>query len=231
VRVLLAEDSVSLQKSVSLGLRENGYAVDIVGDGRQALINAQTTDYDIIVLDLMLPAVDGMTVLRQLRKKGVQSGVLILTARDATEDRVQGLKSGADDYLVKPFAFAELLARLQALTRRVHGIRTPVIRVGPLELEPGARAARVLTNRGHRLDLTPREYALLEYLAHRAGKPVSRAELEEHLYDDRSQVMSNAVDSAVCSLRAKLDAAGCPSLIRTRRRIGYVMEAAPETGA
>jgi DNA-binding response OmpR family regulator len=231
VRVLLVEDSVSLQKSVSQGLREHGYAVDVVGGGKQALIHGQTTDYDVIVLDLMLPEMDGLTVLGRLRSKGVESGVLILTARDTIEDRVLGLRSGADDYLVKPFAFAELLARVQALARRVHGIRSSSIRIGPLELDPGAKVARVRTNRGRRLELAPREYALLEYLAHRAGKPVSRAELEEHLYDDRSQVMSNAIDSAVCSIRAKLVDAGCPPLIRTRRKIGYVLEPAAETGA
>jgi DNA-binding response OmpR family regulator len=231
VRVLLAEDSVSLQKSVSQGLREHGYAVDVVGDGKQAVIHGQTTEYDVIVLDLMLPELDGLTVLSRLRAKGVASGILILTARDTVEDRVLGLRSGADDYLVKPFAFAELLARVQALTRRVHGIHTSSIQIGPLELDPAARIARVRTDRARRLELAPREYAVLEYLAHRAGKPVTRAELEEHLYDDRSQVTSNAVDSAVCSIRAKLIDAGCPPLIRTRRKVGYVLENPAEAGS
>jgi DNA-binding response OmpR family regulator len=223
VRLLLAEDSVSLQNSIAQGLREHGYAVDVVGDGRAALINGQTTDYDVIILDLMMPLVDGLTVLRKLREKQVRSGILILTALDAVEDRVRGLASGADDYLAKPFAFTELLARVQALARRLHGVRSPVIRVGPLEIDPAAKTAAVINGRRRALDLAPREFALLEYLAHRAGRPVSRAELEEHLYDDRSQVMSNSIDAAVSTLRAKLASAGCPPLIHTRRKIGYVL--------
>jgi two-component system copper resistance phosphate regulon response regulator CusR len=226
--VLLVEDSARLQASISQGLREAGYAVDVVGDGKDALIHGQTTDYDVIVLDLMLPSLDGLSVLRKLREKRVSSGVLILTARDTVDDRVLGLRSGADDYLVKPFAFAELLARVQSLARRAHGVRGPSIRVGPLEVNPAAKTARLLSPGSRPLELAPREFAVLEYLAHRAGRPVTRAELEEHLYDERSQVMSNAVDVAVSSLRAKLRDAGCPPLIHTRRKVGYVMS---ETGS
>jgi DNA-binding response OmpR family regulator len=222
LRVLLVEDSARLRESLSQGLREAGYAVDAVRDGREAFIHGCTTAYDVIVLDVMLPKMDGLTALRRLRERGVQSCVLMLTARDAIEDRVAGLRSGADDYLVKPFAFAELLARLEALTRRRHGVARPVMRIGPLEVDPGARAARMSGAEGD-LDLTPREYAVLEYLAHCAGRPVSRGELEEHLYDERSQVTSNAVDVAICALRAKLERAGCPPLIRTRRKVGYVL--------
>jgi DNA-binding response OmpR family regulator len=231
VRLLLVEDSLSLQKSVSQGLREAGFAVDVVGDGKQGLIHALTTGYDVIVLDLMLPSMDGLTVLRRLRDKGVRSSVLILTARDAVDDRVRGLRGGADDYLPKPFAFAELLARVEALARRAHGVQAPRIRVGPLEVDTASKVARVRGSPPRQLDLAPREFSLLEYLAHRVGRPVSRAELEEHLYDERSQVMSNAVDSAVCSIRAKLIEAGCPPLIRTRRKVGYVLEDAAEVGA
>jgi DNA-binding response OmpR family regulator len=223
MRVLLAEDSVSLQKSVSQGLREHGYAVDVVGDGRQAVIHGQTTQYDVIVLDLMLPELDGMSVLRRLRDKRIAAGILILTAMDAVEDRVRGLAGGADDYLVKPFAFAELLARIQALARRVHGVRDASIRVGVLVIDPVRKVASIVSKPPRALDLTPREFALLEYLAHRAGKPVSRAELEEHLYDDRSQVMSNAIDVAISAIRSKLQQAGCPPLIHTRRKVGYVL--------
>ncbi len=223
MRVLLAEDSEVLQKTLAQGLREQGYAVDAVGDGRRALINARTTEYDVIVLDLMLPVLDGLSVLRQLREKGVRAAVLVLTAKGTVEDRVLGLRSGADDYLVKPFAFAELLARVEALARRVHGVRGATIRVGPLEVDMSAKEARVTGERGRLVELAPREYAVLEYLAHRAGKPVSRAELEEHLYDDRSQVMSNTIDVTVSSIRAKLGAAGCPPIIHTRRKIGYVL--------
>jgi len=224
VRVLLAEDSVRLQASISQGLREAGYAVDVVGDGKRALIHGQTTDYDVIVLDLMLPGMDGLTVLKTLREKGVRSCVLILTARDAVQDRVSGLRSGADDYLVKPFAFAELLARVEALVRRGHGVSAATIRIGPLEVDPAAKTARLAG--GGRVDLAPREFAVLEYLAHRAGNPVSRTELEEHLYDQSSQVMSNAIDVAISALRAKLDAAGCPPMIQTRRKFGYVLSGA-----
>ena len=231
VRVLLVEDSVSLQNSIGRGLRESGYAVDTVGDGKQAVIHGATTSYDVIVLDLMLPELDGLTVLRKLRGRGVTSGVLVLTARDAVEDRVAGLRAGADDYLIKPFAFAELLARVEALARRVHGVRSPAIRVGHLEIDTTAKTVRVGKGKERLLTLTPREYSVLEYLAHRVGKPVSRSELEEHLYDDRSQVMSNAIDSAVYSIRAKLVEAGCPSMIRTRRKVGYVLEAAEGPGS
>ncbi|MBC7833744.1 MAG: response regulator, partial [Phycisphaerales bacterium] len=142
MRVLLVEDSVRLRGSISQGLREAGYAVDVVGDGRGAVISGQTTDYDVIVLDVMLPVKDGLTALRELRAKGVRSCVLLLTARDTIEDRVLGLRSGADDYLVKPFAFAELLARVEALARRAHGVRGATIRVGPLEIDTAARVAR-----------------------------------------------------------------------------------------
>ncbi len=223
MRLLLAEDSVSLQKSLAQGLRENGYAVDVVGDGKQAVIYGVTTQYDVIVIDVMMPEVDGITAIRRLRDKGVTSGVLVLSAKDTIEDRVLGLRSGADDYLVKPFAFAELLARIQALARRVHGVRSSAMVIGPLEVDPGAKSVRVVTDRPRTVDLAPREYALLEYLAHRVGKPVSRAELEEHLYDDRSQVTSNAIDVTVSTIRAKLTQAGCPPLIQTRRKIGYVL--------
>jgi two-component system copper resistance phosphate regulon response regulator CusR len=223
VRVLVVEDSPSLQRSISQALREAGFAVDVVGSGKQGLIHARTTEYDVIVLDIMLPEMDGLTVLRKLREKAVHAGVLLLTARDTIDDRVTGLHLGADDYLVKPFALAELLARVQALARRVHGVRSSEIRVGVLRIDTDAKVVTVLTSRPHRLELAPREYTVLEYLAHRSGKPVSRAELEEHLYDQSSQVSSNAIDVAVATLRGKLAEAGCPKLIHTRRKVGYVL--------
>lgn len=159
-------------------------------------------------------------MLARLRAKNVDSAVLMLTARDGIEDKVLGLTTGADDYLVKPFAFRELLARVKALGRRRHGARSPIIAIGPLTIDSSAKTARVGEQA---LDLAPREFALLEYLALRQGKPVPRAELEEHLYDDRSQVFSNAIDAAVYALRSALDAAGCPPLIHTRRKVGYVL--------
>jgi len=226
MRILIVEDSVVLRDSLAQGLREAGYAVDAVADGKRGLIHAQTTDYDVIVLDWMLPEMDGLTVLSKMREKRIPAAVLMLTAKDTLDDKVRGLTTGADDYLVKPFAFKELLARVQALTRRRHGERSPVVRIGPLTIDTSAKMARVARGPGPAvaLDLTPREYGLLAYLAAHAGKPVPRAELEEHLYDDRSQVFSNAIDSAVAALRGKLDAAGCPELIHTRRKIGYVLK-------
>jgi DNA-binding response OmpR family regulator len=226
MRILIVEDSAVLRDSLTQGLREAGYAVDAVADGKRGLIHAQTTEYDVIVLDWMLPELDGLTALSRMREKGVASAVIMLTAKDTLDDKVLGLTRGADDYLVKPFAFKELLARVQALGRRRHGQRAPVIRIGPLSIDSVAKTAAV---GDLPLMLAPREYALLEYLALRLGKPVSRPELEEHLYDDRSQVLSNAIDATVYSLRTTLEAAGCPALIHTRRKVGYVLKE-PETG-
>ncbi len=226
MRVLIVEDSGVLRDSLSQGLREAGYAVDSVADGKRGLIHAQTTDYDVIVLDWMLPEMDGIEVVAAIRAKKLPAAVLMLTARDSVDDKVRGLATGADDYLVKPFAFKELLARVQALARRRHNQPSPMLCVGPLAINTDARTATTLQAHGPAitLSLTPREYALLCYLAARTGKPVTRAELEEHLYDDSSQVFSNAIDSAVAALRRKLDAAGCPPLIHTRRKIGYVLK-------
>jgi DNA-binding response OmpR family regulator len=228
VRVLLVEDSLRLQNIIARGLRESGFAVDTASDGRQAFINVQTTVYDVVILDLMIPEIDGLTVLRKMREKAIETHVLILTALDGVDDRVLGLQSGADDYLAKPFSFKELLARVQALARRSHGSKSSTVAVGPLLIDMVTRQARIGGDMGASLDLTPRQFAILQFLALRQGKPVSRPELEEHLYDQESQVLSNAVDSAVCLLRAKLEAAGCPPLIHTRRKIGYVLsETAP----
>lgn len=240
MRILIVEDSTILRDSLAQGLREAGYAVDAAADGKRGLIHAQTTDYDVIVLDWMLPEIDGVTLLARYRdwanEKKVPGGgaaVLMLTAKDTLDDKVRGLTSGADDYLVKPFSFRELLARVQALTRRRHGARSPVLRVGPLSIDTSTKTAHISRGAQGRagstvpLDLSPREYALLVYLATHAGKPVPRTELEEHLYDDRSQVLSNAIDSAVSALRAKLSAAGgtrAAELIRTRRKVGYVLK-------
>jgi DNA-binding response OmpR family regulator len=227
MRILIVEDSAVLRDSLAQGLREAGYAVDAVADGKRGLIHAQTTDYDVIVLDWMLPELDGLTALSRMREKGVGAAVIMLTAKDTLDDKVLGLTRGADDYLIKPFAFKELLARVQALGRRRHGQRAPVIRVGPLSIDSTTKTVAV---RDQPITLAPREYALLEYLALRLGKPVSRPELEEHLYDDRSQVLSNAIDATVYAVRTALQAAGCPPLIQTRRKVGYVLSE-PEAGA
>ena len=214
------EDSRRLQKTVQKGLRRAGYTVDAAGDGEQGLFLAETNEYDVIVLDLMLPRVDGIEVLRRLRSRGSRTHVLILTAKDTIEDRVSGLERGADDYLVKPFAFEELLARVKALARRGYGVKAPEIVVGDLCIDT---SSKIVSLGGEKVELKPREYALLEYLAMRNGEVVSRTEIEQHIYDERVEPMSNVVDSAVCQLRRKIDAPGRPSFIQTRRGMGYML--------
>ncbi len=221
MRILLVEDSDRLRTALDLGLRKEGFGVDLAADGPTGLSYARNNPYDVIVLDLMLPGIDGLTILDTLRREGVETHVLILTARDTVEDRVRGLSHGADDYLVKPFAFDELVARLKALVRRKYGRKDPRLTIGSLIVDTDAKKALVgdLT-----LDLTPREYALLEFLATRSGQVVSRVEIEDAIYDERTLPNSNAVDSAICRLRAKIDAhAGAPA-IATRRGRGYIIE-------
>ncbi len=224
MRLLLIEDSARLRDSVSTGLRKAGYAVDSAADGTQGLWQAQSNEYDVIVLDLMLPGLDGLSLLKKLRTAGQDTHVLILTARDTVEDRVLGLRSGADDYLVKPFAFDELLARVQALARRRHGVKSPQLAFGGVRLDTSSRTVW----RGDRqIELSPREYALLEYLALRQGQVVTRTEIEAHIYDERVEPMSNVVDAAIYALRKKLDVPDARSLIQTRRGVGYILQAEP----
>jgi DNA-binding response OmpR family regulator len=224
MRILLIEDSERLQRSVGTGLRKAGYAVDVTGDGEEGLWLARGGEYDVIVLDLMLPKLDGLSLLRQLREAGNDTHVLILTARDTVADRVLGLRSGSDDYLVKPFAFDELLARVEALARRGHGVKRAVLRIGELEIDTTRRVAR----RGEvTLDLPPREFALLEYLAMRQGQLVTRAQIEAHIYDNQVEPMSNVVESAIYALRKRIDSPGGPSLIQTRRGMGYMLAEEP----
>jgi DNA-binding response OmpR family regulator len=220
LRVLVVEDSERLRRAVTETLRRSGYAVDEAVDGEIGLHHALTTPYDVIVLDLMLPKLDGISLLRRLRRAGTRTGVLVLTARDAVENRVEGLTAGADDYLVKPFALEELLARVQSVGRRAHGPASTIVRVGDLEVDTAARAVRVA---GRAVDLSAREYALLEFLALRKGATVSRSQIEDHLYAEVQEVMSNVVDSAICALRRKIDPPDGPSFIRTRRGMGYVL--------
>ena len=221
MRVLLVEDSQRLQKSIGKALRKSDYAVDISGDGEDGLWMAEANDYDAIILDIMLPKLDGLTLLRRLRKQGRQTGVLLLTAKDTIEDRVGGLQMGADDYLVKPFALQELLARVQALCRRQYGNKSNRVVVADLEIDLTAHAA---TRAGQPLDLTAREFMLLEYLAQRRGQIVTRSEIETHIYNESAELMSNAVDSAICTLRKKLSLPGHPQLIHTKRGLGYMLK-------
>jgi len=220
MRVLLVEDSPRLQNSVGVALRKSGYAVDVSGDGSDGLYLATSNDYDVIVLDIMLPGLDGLSLLTRLRQKGKSTHVLLLTAKDTVEDRVTGLRAGADDYLVKPFALDELLARVEALARRSYGVKDPVIRIGDLEIDPAQRAAR---REGIAIELRPQEFSLLHYLALRRGTIVTRNEIESHIYDELAEPMSNVVESAVYRLRKKIDPPSGPSLIETRRGVGYLL--------
>jgi DNA-binding response OmpR family regulator len=222
MRLLVVEDSCRLRESLVDGLRSAGYAVDAVANGREGLIHARTTEYDAIVLDVMLPELDGISLLRRLREAGGRTPVLVLSARDRVEQRVEGLRAGADDYLVKPFAFDELLARVESLCRRSRGEAANTKRVGGVELD---LAAKRFTVSSAPLTLTPREYAILEFLVLNAGRVLSRAELEEHVYAEDREVWSNAVDSAIAAIRRKLAEAGVPALIETRRGHGYLVAA------
>jgi len=221
MRLLLVEDSQRLQMSIGKALRKSGYAVDTSGDGEEGLWLAESNDYDAIILDIMLPKLDGLAVLRRLRQKGRLTPILLLTAKDTIQDRVAGLDMGADDYLVKPFALQELLARAQALCRRQYGNKTNRIVVADLEIDLTARQAR---RAGRPLELTSREFMLLEYLALRRGQIVTRGEIESHIYNEAADLMSNAVDSAICGLRKKLEPNGGPQLIQTKRGLGYTLK-------
>ena len=214
--VLIVEDNKLLRDSLAQGLREAGFSVDSAADGKNGLWLAETGEYDVIVLDLMLPEMDGLTLLSTLREKQKDTHVLILTAKDTVEDRITGLNVGADDYLVKPFSFEELLARVQALVRRRYQQKSPTIVLGDIEVDT---TRKMVLRHGAIIDLTPREYALLEYLAFRTGEVVSRTEIWEHLYEFESSTTSNVVDVFIKRLRDKLG----PQLIHTRRGQGYVL--------
>ncbi|MHC4982978.1 MAG: response regulator [Planctomycetota bacterium] len=220
MRLLLVEDYLPLQKSLAKGLREAGHAVDVTGNGREGLWYAMSEDYDVIILDLMLPGMDGLDVLRKLRSAGRKSHVLVLTAKDTVDDRVRGLDLGADDYLVKPFAFEELLARIRSLLRRKYERKAPCVQVADLKVETAAR--RVWRGR-EEIRLTQREYALLEYLALRAGQTVSRTDIWQHVYEFESQATSNVVDVYIGYLRKKIDRPGLRPVIHTVRGRGYML--------
>lgn len=224
MRILLVEDSRLLRRSVGAALRKVGYAVDVTGDGKEGLWLAESNEYDSVILDLMLPGLDGLSILRRLRERENNVPVLILTAKDTVDDRVRGLQRGADDYLIKPFALEELLARVHTLCRRRYGRKNVPLVIGDLQIDTVARS---VTRAGQVLDLAPREFSLLEYLALRRGEVVSRSDIEAHLYGESAELMSNAVDSAISSLRRKLGAADATPLIHTRRGMGYVLEAKP----
>jgi DNA-binding response OmpR family regulator len=224
MRLLVAEDHPTLARSIANGLRDEGYAVDLTFDGEEALHMATVNPYDGIVLDINLPQRDGFSIIQALRRKGSKTPVLCLTARDAVDDRVKGLDLGADDYLIKPFAFEELIARVRAMIRRGHHQSSSVITVGDLEVDTAKKCAR----RGEKnIDLSAREYSLLEYLAHRQGQVVSRTQIWEHLYDEHDEASSNVVDVYIGYLRNKIDKDFPAKLIHTKRGQGYMLSAEP----
>jgi DNA-binding response OmpR family regulator len=218
MRILFVEDSQILLRTVRRALKHEGFTVDTASDGEEGLAAAESNEYDALVLDIMLPKLDGLTLLRRLRAGGGNTHVLLLTARDTVSDRVDGLRQGADDYLVKPFAMAELIERVKVLCRRAYGNKSGSLRIGVLELELSARRLR---RDGLEVELTAREWRLLEYLALRRGQVVARSEIEAHIYDELVAPMSNVVDTAVYNLRRKIG----HNFIRTRRGLGYVLEA------
>ena len=222
MRVLVIEDYDRLRNSLVRGLRENGYAVDQAADGEEGLAFASSSPYDGIVLDLMLPRRDGFEVLKELRKQGITSRILVLTARETVRDRVRGLDLGADDYLTKPFSFEELMARVRSLQRRAYRQVSAVIHVGDLEIDTAARVAR---RAGEPLDLTAREYGILEFLAARKGEVVTREEISSRIYDLGMDRNSNVVDVYMGYIRKKLERDGRPRLIHTRRGLGYMLAA------
>ncbi len=220
MRLLVVEDSPNLGRDLRESLARDGHAVDLAADGAQAQQYLASYDYDALVLDLMMPKVDGWTVLRGLSSHAPRPRVLVLSARDQVEDRVEALHLGADDYLVKPFSYDELSARLQALARR--SVQSdPVLRFGVLEIDPRARLSRVA---GRPLELTPKEYALLETLCMEHGRVMTRTALFERLYDSRSESSDKVIEVLISTLRTKLANAGVTDLVRTRRGYGYVVE-------
>ena len=218
--MLLIEDHKPMLRAIKQGLEEEGFAVDVAMDGEEGNYKAKTANYDVIILDLMLPKVDGLTLLQQWRRAGMNAHILVLTAKGSIEDKVHGLDLGADDYLTKPFQWEELLARLRALIRRGHQAKDPVLRVCDLEIDT---AARTVKRGGQSIHLTPREYALLQFLAYHRGKVVSRSMIWEHLYDEHDENTSNVVDVYIRYLRTKIDKGFDPPLILTRWGEGYML--------
>ncbi len=224
MRILLVEDESRVAGFIAKGLREESYAVDVAGDGEQALYLAAVNDYDLAILDVMLPLKDGRAVCREMRASGFHGPILMVTARAAVEDRIEGLDAGADDYLPKPFDFKELLARLRALLRRAPALRRDVLTVDDLTID----TARHAVERGGRpVTLTAKEYALLEFLIMNEGRVMNRQQIAEHVWDESFDPFSNVIDVYVRRLRSKLDAGG-RRLIHTRRGEGYILSTSLE---
>jgi len=226
MRILLVEDQLSILKPMRQLLEEEGFAVDAATDGEDADAKARTTAYDVIVLDIMLPKVDGLTLLKRWRGSGLSTHVLMLTARGTTDDKIEGLDSGADDYLAKPFDVNELLARIRALIRRSHQKKDPYMRLHDLIIDT---AARSVSRGDKKVSLTPREYALLEFLAFHAGSVVTRTMIWEHLYDEYDENTSNVVDVYIRYLRNKIDKGFELPLILTKWGEGYMLRGPDDT--
>jgi two-component system copper resistance phosphate regulon response regulator CusR len=222
MRILLVEDEPDAARMLAKGLREQTFAVDIAADGESALEQAELNDYDLVILDVLLPGKDGFEVCREMRAAGSATPILMLTARDAVEDRIEGLDTGADDYLTKPFNFHEMLARVRALLRRGPALRPELISIADLDID--ARARQV-ARAGQTVELTAKEYALLEYLARRANEVVTRAEIAEHVWDESFDSFSILIEVYIQRLRRKLDDGRSLKLIRTRRGEGYILTA------
>ncbi len=220
MRVLIVEDYLPVRKAVAKGLSEAAFAVDAADNGQDGLWYAQHNEYDVIILDLMLPKLDGLSLMQRLRTDGCAAGILLLTARDSVTDRVAGLNGGADDYLTKPFAFEELLARVQVLVRRRYRQSQPNLNVGSLEINT---VTKQVSRGGKAIELTRREYSLLHYLAMRQGETISRSEIWQSLYEFNSDAHSNVVDVYIRYLRKKLERPEWSPLIHTRRGFGYCL--------
>ena len=225
MRVLLIEDERKVAEFVARGLRAERLAVDVSNDGGHGWEMASTYNYDLIILDLMLPGLSGTEVLKRIRRRSAQTPVLVLTARDGTAEKVEHFEAGADDYLTKPFAFAELLVRVKALLRRGTTDRSNVLRVGDLEVD---RLTQQVRRAGKRIDLTSKEYSLLEYLTANAGRVLSRTMIIEHVWDESFEGLTNIVDVYVRHLRSKVDVPHPRKLIRTVRGVGYTVSDEPE---
>jgi two-component system, OmpR family, copper resistance phosphate regulon response regulator CusR len=225
MRLLLVEDDSRIARFLARGLEEQAYAVDVVGNSDDALYQVEINDYDLVILDVMIPGRDGFATCRSIRDLGKRMPILMLTARDAVEDRIHGLDSGADDYLTKPFEFGELLARLRALLRRPQELLQAHIVVGDLELDTASHTAK----RGNRaISLTAKEYALLEFFARNVNRVVGRSEIAEHVWDESFDPFSNLIEVYVNRLRRKLGEAEGRPLLQTRRGSGYILCASPE---
>jgi len=221
MKILLVEDSERLQRSLITGLKKSGFSVDQAFDGKQALAFAASNEYDVIILDLMLPEIDGLTVMAKIRSQGNDVHILILSANDQTEDRIRGLDLGADDYLVKPFAFDELVSRLRALSRRGNGTKNPLIEIEGVKIHS---VSRYVYYDGKEVPFTPHEYNILEFMARRRGRVFSQEQLIEHIYDARCYVTRNALEAHISGLRKRLASVNAPPLIKTRRGFGYLIE-------